>query len=123
MSWQAYSDALVADPNVSGAAITGFPDGGLWCATDLALQGTEGAGLCARMSSPGSGASIVCGGISYMATNCTEDFLTGRKGSGGICVTKSGKALLVCVYGEGMNAGSALDACTKMADDLTSKGF
>jgi hypothetical protein len=30
MSWTAYTDALVADQNVSGAVICGFPDGGLW---------------------------------------------------------------------------------------------
>jgi hypothetical protein len=31
MSWTAYTDALVANPDVSGAVICGYPDGSLYC--------------------------------------------------------------------------------------------
>ena len=123
MSWDAYTQALVADANVDGAVIVGFPDGGLWASTNLALQGTEGATMATRFSSPRSGVKLEAGGVKYMATNCTEDFLTGKQGQGGLCVTKSGKAVIFVSYVDGMNAGSALNAASNMAADLVSKGF
>jgi hypothetical protein len=123
MSWSAYTDALVANDDVAGSVITGYPDGGLWGATELALQGTEGAALAARLTNPRSGEKLICGGVSFMATNCTEDFLTGRSGPTGIVVVKSEKAVIICSYGEGMNAGNCLNAAINMAADLMSKGF
>merc|ERR1740130_2534606 len=123
MSWDAYTAALVADANVGTAALCGFPDGGLWAASGLTLQGTEGATLAARFSTPRSGAKLICGGVKYMATNCTEDFLTGKSGQTGICITKSGKAIIIVTTSDGMNAGSALNAASNMAADLVGKGF
>merc|ERR1711935_231877 len=123
MSWDAYTAALVADANVGTAALCGFPDGGLWAASGLTLQGTEGATLAARFSTPRSGQKLICGGVKYMATNCTEDFLTGKSGATGIAVTKSSKALIICVADAGMNMGSTLNAASSMAADLVGKGF
>ena len=121
--WSAYTDCLNANGNVESSAILGFPDGGLWAASGLALQGTEGAIVAARFASPRSGAKLIIGGVSYMATNCTGDFLTGKSGPTGICVAKSGKAVIVCKAGQGMNIGSTLNAAMSMAEDLVSKGF
>lgn len=123
MSWQAYTDALNANAHVETSAIVGYPDGGLWASSGLALQGTEGATLAARFADPRNGQKLIVGGVQYMATNCTEDFLTGKKGPNSLAIMKSGKAVIICIGGEGMNAGSTLDAAGKMADDLTSKGF
>ncbi len=124
MSWNAYTDSLITQGQTAGAVIVGFPDGGLWAASGaLALQGTEGKVMAERFANPRSGAKLVAGGVSYMATNCTEDFLTGRAGQNGICVTKSGKACIITFYKEGMNAGSCMDHNTKMSADLASKGF
>jgi len=123
MSWQAYTDALNGNAHVESSAIVGYPDGGLWAASGLTLQGTEGATLAARFATPRNGQKLVAGGVQYMATNCTEDFLTGKKGPNTIAITKSGKAVIICVAGEGMNPGSTLNSCMQMADDLNSKGF
>lgn len=124
MSWNAYTENLIAQGQTSGAAIVGFPDGGLWAASGtLALQGTEGAALATRLGNPRSGEKLICGGVKYMATNCTEDFLTGKSGQTGICVSKSGKAVIISIYGDGMNAGSCLNHNCNMAADLKDKGF
>ncbi len=123
MSWNAYTDHLISQGHTKGACIIGNPDGGLWAASGLALQGAEGANITARFKSPNSGAKLIVGGVSYMATNCCDDFLTGKSGQTGIVITKSGKACIISLYGDGQNAGSCLDHASKMAADLNSKGF
>ena len=123
MSWDAYTEYLVNDANVSAAAIVGYPDGGLWAKKDIELQGSEGADLAARFSNPLSGQKLIIGGVSYMATACNDMFLSGKKGQAGCVLTKSGKALIICLYEDGMNAGGCNNAASNMAADLTSKGF
>lgn len=121
--WDAYTQNLIAQGQTSGAAIVGFPDGGLWAQTSVALQGTEGKDICDRFSNPFNGQGIVVGGVKYMATACNDQQLTGKKGPTGVCITKSGRAVIISVYGEGQNAGDCLNHNYKMSDDLTSKGF
>ena len=123
MSWQAYTDSLNGNADVASSAIVGYPDGGLWAASGLALQGTEGAAIAARFGNPRSGAKLVVGGVSYMATNCTEDFLTGKKGPNGVCITKSGKAVIICVSIEGINTRNTMETASKTSKDISSKGF
>lgn len=124
MSWTAYTDSLIAQGATKGAAIVGYPDGGLWAASgDCALQGTEGATMCARFATPLSGAGLMVGGTKYMATQCDADCLTGKKGQSGVVVVKSGKACIIAVYGDGMTAGNCRLHASNMAQDLVSKGF
>lgn len=124
MSWNAYTDNLIAQQHTKAAIILGYPDGGLWASSGgLTPSGAEGPTLTARFANPGTGAKLVIGGVSYMATNCNGDFLTGKSGQTGIVAVKSGKAAIIAIYGEGQNAGSCLDHASKMAADLSSKGF
>lgn len=122
--WDAYITALEAYPDVAQAAIHGYPDGGLW-ATSAGFNVAEAKTLADRLTNPGSfaGQKVTCNGVAYMALNCTNEQLMGKKGPDNVAVVKSGKALIVCVGTEGMNAGSTLDAAFKMAADLNSKGF
>lgn len=122
--WDAYITALEAYPDVAQAAIHGFPDGGLW-ATSAGFNVAEAKTLCDRMTNPDTfvGQKVTVGTVPYMALGCDNDKLSGKKGANNVVVVKSGKALIVCVGTEGMNAGSTFDAAFKMAADLSSKGF
>lgn len=122
--WDAYITALEAYPDVHQAAIHGFPDGGLW-ATSAGFSVPEAKTLCDRLTNPKNfaGQKVQAGGVGYMALLCNNDQLMGKSGPNSIAVVKSGKALIVCLGTEGMNAGTTLDVAFKMAADLTSKGF
>ena len=122
--WDAYITALVANADVTNAAIHGYPDGGLW-ATSAGFTVAEGKTLADRLTTPGSfaGQKLTVAGVPYMALSCTTDQLMGKKGADNVAVVKSGKALLICHGTEGSNAGSLLEAAVKMAADLASKGF
>jgi len=121
MSWQAYTDAINnSGPGVTSSAIHGYPDGGLWTASGLTLQGTEGATVAARFNNPISGDKLVVGGVGYMALNCTQELLTGKNGSNYVAIAKSGRAVIIAV---GSNGSEASNAVEKMAADLVSKGY
>jgi len=121
--WDAYTAALIANANVAGAALIGKDDGAVWAQSGIELQGTEGAGLSARAKAPRNGQKVIVGGVKYMATNCTEDFLSGKSGQTGVVVASSSKALIICTGAEGMNPGDTMNAAMNMADDLKGKGF
>lgn len=122
--WDAYITALEANSDIDKAAIHGFPDGGLW-ATSAGFNVAEAKTMCDRLANPGNfaGQKITANGASYMALACTTDQLVGKKGPDNVVAVKSGKALIVAMGTEGMNAGGTLDAAFKMAADLSSKGF
>merc|ERR1711934_381679 len=122
--WDAYIAALEADADVTQAAIHGFPDGGLW-ATSAGFHNDEAATLAQRLQNPGSfaGHKLNVGGVAYMALNGDSDQLVGKAGHNNVAVVKSDKALIICVGGEGTNAGNTLNAAFKMAADLCSQNY
>jgi len=123
MSWEAYSQSLVAQGHTDGAAVCGYPDGAVWGATNLTLVGNEGKVLADRFATPNNGQKLIAGDRKFMALNCNPEFLTGRLANDGICVTKSGKCMIISVYKEGQIPGNCLQHSTAMTADLASKGF
>jgi len=123
MSWDAYTAALLAYPDVSAAGIYGH-NGGVWSQNQMTASPEEILAFVARFQNPRTGAKLVVDGKQFIATLCTEEFLTGRNKQGvGLAVVMSSMAVLVVQSGEGCNPGNALNAVTKMADDLKSKNF
>jgi len=109
----------------AGAALVGLDGSGQWAqAGKLQVSPEEAAGLVARMSDYNNGQKITAGGFGYFATACEPSSLSGRKGSNGICVAKSGKALCIVTYDDDAgNSGLAMSKAQEMAEDLIKKGF
>jgi hypothetical protein len=92
MSWDAYTAAMLSSGQMTGAAIIGH-NGGIWHDSGVGFTGDESVQLANRMTNFNSGAGIVINGAKFMATQCTEDCLTGRKGTCGIVVYKSSQVM------------------------------
>ncbi|KAK9895434.1 Profilin/allergen [Cystobasidium minutum MCA 4210] len=127
MSWDAYvSDHLVGSGKLSEAAIIGL-DGGVW-AISPGLQITpeqEAALVKAYKQGPDDlqAHGIHIGKEKYMFLRPVEDSFYGKKGGDGICVTKSGKAILVGEYKEPIMPADANKVVEDMAAYLVSVGF
>lgn len=127
MSWDAYvSDHLVGSGKLTEAAIIGL-EGGVWATSpSLSIRPDEEAALIkAYKSGPDQlqEHGIHIGGTKYMFLRPVDNSFYGKKGGDGICVTKSGKAILVGVYKEGTQPAEANKVVEDMAAYLVSVGF
>merc|ERR1712063_190029 len=121
MSWQAYVDQqLVGTGHITQGAILGL-DGGAW-ATTAGFSVAEGAALAALFSNPSNAFSsgVTVAGTKYLAIKADNRSIYGKKGSGGVCLVKTGQSVLVGVYadGSGIQPGNAANAVEKLADYL-----
>jgi len=125
--WNAYTDALVATKNVTSAAIIGL-DGNTWASSGgLSVTPAEAKVLISAFAdaSPLRAGGLNAGGVKYIALQCDDKVLMGKKGAGGVIVSKSGKTIVVGAYSaeSGVQAGPASSSVQSMAADLTKKGF
>ena len=126
MSWQNYVDSnLVGSGNLSSAAIIGL-DGAVWAKhSGLDIKAGEAAALPKLFANPGNAqaAGITFGGLKYLTLRADERSIYGKKGAGGIVLVKTGKAILVGIYGEGLQPGNATNVVEKLADYLIENGY
>jgi len=137
--WKAYTDKLVAGKHCSGAGIYGF-NGGCWALSGAGLAPTAAQvkiWITALQDNSGKGAETLRGvglengdtkakGTRYIMLQCNPgDKIVGKKGNAGICITVSGKAIVVGTYLEnsGIQPPQCVTAVTGMAADLKGKGF
>ena len=135
MSWDGYTQYLVNNNDVAGAAIIGH-NGVLWAATGLTISAKEATSLALRCADINNNSKIIAGGISYnpvgadsktyyrLSLGADSKTLQGRNGQGGgICVGKSIQTYVVSVTNAGMNLGNCLSATERIRLDLVSKSF
>eukprot|EP00727_Mastigamoeba_balamuthi_P010639 m51a1_g6198 putative profilin i (128) ;mRNA; f:105585-106389 len=127
MSWQAYVDQqLVATGLVSEAAILGL-DGNVWAkSANFNLKAGEGAKLASNFKDAASvqGSGIFVNGNKYMTLRADGQSIYGKKaGAGGVVTVKTKQAVLVGVYAEGLQAGSAANVVERLGDYLRENNY
>jgi len=127
--WTAYTTALVGTRNVSFAAIVGF-DGAVWANSDakkLPISAAETKALVAgfKDATPLRSSGLFVGGVKYITLGCDDTSIGGKKGTGGVCIAKTKKTVVIGVYSaeSGIQAGPCNSSVQKMAADLIKKGY
>jgi profilin len=135
MSWQTYIDdhLMVELPHggqLESAAILGL-DGGVWAQSsnfpelsepevEALVKGFEGKAGSDALAQSG----IRLGGNKYMAIAGEEGQVhRGKKGAGGVTVKKTNTAMVVGIYGEGVQPADCTTIVENMGDYLSGQGI
>lgn len=122
--WQAYiDDALMRTGQIAEAAIYGV-DGVKWAASKgLTVSTLEISRLVACLT--GDSAAVMKGGVriggqNYIFLRSEEGrSIYGRKGANaGVCIVKTKQAILIGLYGSGIQPGNCNAVIEKLADYL-----
>lgn len=124
--WQAYVDQqLLGTKTVNQAAIIGH-DGITWATSaGFTVSPKDGAALVALFDSPSDAAAqgVAVGGSKYITVKADNRSIYGKTGPGGVVAVKTGKAVVIGVYGEGQQPGNAANVVEKLADYLIENGY
>lgn len=122
MSWQAYVDQnLVGTGHVTKGAIFGL-QGGKWaCSPGFKISDAEAAAVVKGFSQPSG--SYLIEGQKYMQLQATDTTINGKLGKGGFVAEKTGMAVVIGVYQEPIQPGSAAVTVGKLADFLRESGY
>merc|ERR1712110_823083 len=112
MSWTAYSDICMTG-NASGASGT-FP-------TNISVE--EATKIVAGFSSMSMPSGIFIGGKKYMFLRCDGELMMGKAGQDGCSIAITAQAIVVSIYGEGMQGEANSVACGAAADALKGQGY
>jgi len=110
---------------VNQAAILG-QDGNTWATSaGYSISPADGKGLAALFAnaSDASAKGVNVGGHKYITVKADNRSIYGKKGAGGVVAVKTGKAVVVAVYGEGQQPGNAANVVEKLADYLIENGY
>ncbi|KAJ1966115.1 profilin, required for normal timing of actin polymerization in response to thermal stress [Dipsacomyces acuminosporus] len=126
MSWQPYVDNnLVGSGKITQAAIYGL-DGGVWAQSpNFPLTTDEFQKINAGFSDNNSllASGVFIGGTKYMAVQVNDDHIHGKKGGEGILCYKTGKTIIVGLYGDSTQPGDANKVIGSVSDYLKGLGF
>uniref|UniRef100_A0A7C8YCS8 Profilin n=1 Tax=Opuntia streptacantha TaxID=393608 RepID=A0A7C8YCS8_OPUST len=133
MSWQTYIDEHLmceiegTNHRLTAAAILGI-DGSMWAqsASFPQFKPDEISAIVKDFDEPGSLAptGLHLGGAKYMVIQGEPGaVIRGKKGAGGICVKKTGQALVIGIYDEPVTPGQCNMVVEKLGDYLTEQGL
>ncbi|KAL0483908.1 profilin [Acrasis kona] len=126
MSWQEYVDNnLVGTQQFSQGAIVGL-QGGVWAASKgFDVSHAEILALANGFKNPDTVRtnSPLVDGKKYMVVKADERSIYGKLGKGGFCAVKTNQAIVIGVYGEGVQPGSAASVVEKLADYLIANSY
>merc|ERR1712232_47941 len=126
MSWQDYVDKnLVGTGKVKKAGIYGL-NGAKWAASSgFNVSATEVKNLLAGLSdnSKLQTSGVVVAGTKYLLLRASDRSIYGKKGATGVCVVKTGKAVIVGQYDESIQPGSCNSTVEALADYLINAGY
>ncbi|MBC3364271.1 profilin [Pseudomonas sp. SWRI154] len=121
MSWQEYIDTnLVGTGHVKQAVIAGT-DGRSWATSSgFAPSIEELQALIAGFENPSSvvGKKLLISGKGYTVTKADGTTITGAESANGIVACKSGTAIVLGVYAEGISPGSCRVTVESVAEYL-----
>lgn len=125
MSWQPYVDQLTSSGAIKSAALIGVA-GGVWATSPgFNLTAAEISALVGGFSNPSaiqaSGFSL--SGSKYMTIRADDQLLIGKKGGGGVSISKGKQAIIIGTYEEGTQPGTANSTVEKLADYLRGIGY
>jgi len=126
MSSQSYiDDQLVGSGHIAKGALVGF-DGSTWATSPgFTVSAAEGAALVAMFNNPANvfASGITAAGCRYLALKSDARSIYGKKGTSGVVCVKTGQCVIVGVYGEKQQPGSAANSVEKLADYLIENGY
>ncbi|CAM8991170.1 hypothetical protein QQ045_008150 [Rhodiola kirilowii] len=131
MSWQTYVDdhlmCEIEGNYLTSAAIVGL-DGSVWAQSQNfpEYKPEEINAIVNDFEEPGSLAptGLFLGGSKYMVIQGEPGaVIRGKKGSGGVCVKKTGLALIIGIYDEPMTPGQCNIIVERLGDYLLEQGF
>lgn len=129
MSWQEYVDSNLMCPlteegtTLKGAAIFGH-DGGVWASSPEFPDVSE-AEVATLMSAYNdiSISSFTLAGTKYMRVAGDDTVIRGKVTGGGVCICKTGSALVLGIYAEPIPAGTCNKVVEALGDYLTQQGY
>jgi len=112
---QAYVDNLKATGQCEDGCIIGL-DGTAWTG-GLAVTAEEGAAIVAGFDDASGlrASGIMIAGKKFMYLRNDEEMMVGKAGQGGICIFKTGQALIMGTYNQDMAAAMNTKEVGKMA--------
>ncbi|KAI3671037.1 hypothetical protein L1987_64599 [Smallanthus sonchifolius] len=133
MSWQTYVDEhLMCDiegtgQHLTSAAILGL-DGTVWAQSSKFPQfkPEEMKGISKEFDEPGTLAptGLFLAGAKYMVIQGEPGaVIRGKKGAGGICIKKTGQALVMGIYDEPVAPGQCNMVVERLGDYLVDQGM
>jgi len=126
MSWQAYVDTnLLGTKKVNQGAILGL-DGNVWAkSSGLNITPAEGKLIVSGFSnnSQFQEKGLNVGGVKYMFLRAQDHSVIGKKGTGGVHISKTGKALVIGVYDQPILPSETAIVVEKLADYLIGVGY
>ena len=125
MSWQAYVDSNLVGAGFTAAAIFGV-EGGQWATSaGFTVSAAEAATLTAGYKDPSKlrADGLTIAGVKYFVLRADDRSIYGKKGTGGIITVKTGRAVIIAVYGDSLQPGQAANVAEKLADYLIDAGY
>ncbi|PVV03456.1 hypothetical protein BB560_002045 [Smittium megazygosporum] len=125
MSWQAYVDSnLVGSGFVKSAAIYGL-DGSLWASSGTNAQPEEIQKIIKGFADSGPllQSGLFFGGEKFIAVNCSDRSIYGRREGAGIACAKTKLCVLIGIYDESVQPGQAISTVERLAEYLVSVGY
>ncbi|GMM32138.1 profilin [Martiniozyma asiatica (nom. inval.)] len=126
MSWNSYTDNIVASQKLDQAAIYGIDGSSQWAVTgNLALSAAEIQSIVAGFADP---STIQANGVhaqseKYFCIKADSDSIYGKKGEDGIYAVKTKQAIIIGHSKAPIQAPAAAAVVEKMADYLRSVGY
>jgi len=126
MSWED-NIASLKNQGLSGVAFYGTDAGWLQASAGSNITGPECKTIVANMAQQANFqmAGIRCGGQKFMFLSSNPDgtVVRGKQGKGGIHIAKSKTVLIVGIYGEDLQPGTAAVAIENFAEHLKNSGM
>ena len=121
MSWQAYTDNLIATGKIDKASLFSRAGDSLWAESNgFGISSEEISNMAASFDNPSNiqQHGIFLGGKKYMLLRADERSIYGRSEAEGVILVRTKQALLVAHYPAGIVAGDATKIVEQLADYL-----
>lgn len=126
MSWNAYTDNLIATGKIDKAAIFSAAGDSLWANSgsfDIAAQEITAVATGYNDSSQLQAHGLHVEGKKYFLLKADERSIYGKREETGIVAVKTKQAILIAHYPSGVQAPEATSVVEKLADYLISVGY
>lgn len=126
MSWQAYTDNLIASQKLDRAALYSRAGDSQWAqSNNCVLAAPEIAELAAGFDNPSNlqASGLHVQGQKYFLLRADERSIYGKQAEEGIIAVRTKQAILVAHYPAGVQAAEATVVVEKLADYLISVGY
>lgn len=126
MSWQAYTDNLIASGKVDKAALYSRAGDSIWANSNgYILEASEISGIAQGFDDPSAlqASGLHACGVKYFLLKNDERSLYGRHENEGIVCVRTQQAILIAHYPPTSVAGDVAKIVEKLADYLISVGY